>query len=259
MVVFDNIDSNRKLPWILDQYFDGVIDDSEYGIKESSKNHLSRNTAVKQKNGKKTIPKPVNYEKKNWDHSIPDDEYFESLKRISKNQIIFGANYFKAITGIEYFKPIRRSEYDKFLKENPKGWIIWDKINGENDFSDCEMIWTSFDKPSFVVYYLWAGMMQGENVSLSYERAKIQIGNKKLNEKRFHPTQKPVKFYKWLLNEYFKKGDFIADFKGGLFSIAIACHDLEINLEISEKEPDYFKNGVQRYKNHVAIQTIKFI
>lgn len=256
-IFLNNFDSTLVLPFLPDKKYDLVIDDSEYGIGESSKNHKSRNTAIKQKNGAKLKAKNPEYGVFNWDDKRPDSDYFFHLLRVSKNQIIFGANYFQEfISAVR--KPLRRNEYEDFIKTNPVGWVIWDKMNGDNDFSDCEMIWTSFDKPTIVIYYMWSGMMQGLCVSTDFEKANVQIGNKKLNEKRKHPTQKPVKIYDWILFNYSNPGDRIADFKGGHCSIGISAHNSENNLKIDifEKEKLIYNKALFRLLTHVSQQKL---
>ena len=103
---------------IPDNYFDLICCDPPYGIGEHGGKSESRCKA--------TGVKPTNYAKKSWDKKIPDPEIFEQIKRISRNQIIFGGNYF-----IEYLN-------------NSSCWLVWDKLNGNNDFADCELAWTNF-------------------------------------------------------------------------------------------------------------------
>ena len=105
--------------------------------------------------------------------------------RVSKNQIIFGGNYY----GLE------------------GGYLVWDKLNGNSDQYDCELAWLSFTKRTDLVYYMWSGMIQGECASRDVRKALRQIGNKRLNEKRIHETQKPIKLYDWIINEYKIKGN----------------------------------------------------
>lgn len=227
------------------KFFDVAVVDPEYGIGESSKNHKSRNTPVKQKNGTKLKAKDKGYKKKNWDNKPPDDLFFSELKRVSTNQVIFGGNYFSQIVNTP-FKPPRREEYNDFLSQYPVGWIIWDKVNGSNDFSDCELIYTSYPFESFVVYYMWNGMMQGEEVSTNLNRAKIQIGDKRLNENRQHPTQKPVKIYKWLFRQLNLFGLKVLDTNLGLFSIVIAAYDAHCFFVGCDNDDEYFDAGVKR-------------
>ena len=256
-IYLNNFDSNLILPFLSKDKYDLVIDDSEYGIGESSKNHKSRNTVIRQKNGKLLRAKNPEYGNFDWDDKRPDKFYFRNLIKVSKNQIIFGANYFKEFMQ-KPIKPLRRNEYDTFLKNNPVGWIIWDKMNGDNDFSDCEMIWTSFKKPSIVIYYMWAGMMHGLSVSTDYEKANVQIGNKQLNEKRKHPTQKPVKIYDWILFNYAEHRDRIADFKGGHCSLGISVHNSnkDLKIDIFEKEKLIYDKALTRLKTHVSQQKL---
>jgi site-specific DNA-methyltransferase (adenine-specific) len=183
-----------------DKYFDLAIVDPPYGI--GAENH-----AGKKENGWKQ------WSKKNWDNQIPNKKYFEELKRVSKNQIIWGGNYMT-----EYLTP-------------SMGWIIWDK--GQRDFSlaDGEMAWTSFNK----AMRIW-----------EYARAKT------ISDNKIHPTQKPVALYKWLLDKYAKQGDKILDTHLGSGSIAIACHDYGFDLTACELDKEYFDKAMQRINNHTA-------
>tara|TARA_B100002049_G_scaffold145952_2_gene108422 strand:+ start:3171 stop:3908 length:738 start_codon:yes stop_codon:yes gene_type:complete len=232
-----------------DAYFDIAILDPEYGIGESSKNHKSRNTPIKQKNGATLKSPNNNYVKKNWDALPANDEYGKEIFRVSKNQIIWGANFFDWIVE-KPFEPPRRKDFDKFLKENPKGWILWDKCNGTSDQYDCELAWTSFDRPSFIYQYMWAGMMQGSLLNPTK-----QEGNKRLNEKRYHPTQKPRKLYRWMILNYCLKGYSIFDSGFGSGNIAFVVREcnridkLQLHLTACEKEKDYFDSAVSRLKN----------
>jgi site-specific DNA-methyltransferase (adenine-specific) len=248
----DNMQLMARYP---DNYFDLAFIDPEYGIGESSKNHKSRNTPIKQKNGNKLKAKDSKYSKKNWDHKPPDDGFFKEIKRVSINQVIFGANYFKQIIH-KVDKPPRRNEYDIFIKENPKGYIIWDKVNGNNDFSDCEIIYTSYNFDSFIVYYMWNGMMQGLYVSTDLQKALIQIGNKSLNEKRLHPTQKPLKLIKWLFN-FLKIFNFkVLDTNTGLMATVITSIEAKCEIVACDKEIEYFQKGIKRVKNHLSEPTL---
>ncbi|WP_438423090.1 DNA methyltransferase [Aquimarina macrocephali] len=237
-------------------HFDIAPVDPEYGIKESSKNHKSRNTPIKQKNGKYLkAPDPI-YQKKTWDNSPADSNYGKELFRVSKNQIVFGGNFFDWIVE-KPFQPPRRNEFENFIKKHPIGWIIWDKCNGNSDQFDCELIWTSFNKPTFIYRYMWAGMMQGSKMN-----GEIVEGNKKLYEKRVHPTQKPTKIYDWLLLEYANKGDKILDTGIGSGSIAISVDRVNkfenMNLELTACENDiqYFHTSKYRIYQNTSQTTI---
>jgi site-specific DNA-methyltransferase (adenine-specific) len=152
-----------------DSHFDLAIVDPPYGIGEDGKKNHSRGKAAK----------PTFYTPKAWDRQTPPVEYFEELRRVSKHQIIWGANHMM----------------EKIMRGSPS-WIIWDKENGENDFADAELAYTSHDKAARMFRFRWAGMLQGD------------MANK---ETRIHPTQKPVALYKWILANYAKPGQRILE------------------------------------------------
>ena len=131
-------------------YFDLAIVDPPYGISEDGAKNHSRGL----------LAEPTKFTPKDWDKNSPDKSYFDELLRISKNQIIFGANHF--ISKIPY---------------NSSCWIVWDKQNGTTDFADCELAWTSFKTAVRKYEFMWNGMLQGD------------MKNK---QKRIHPTQKPI-------------------------------------------------------------------
>jgi site-specific DNA-methyltransferase (adenine-specific) len=151
--------------------------------------------------------------KSDWDKNTPTNEYFDELFRVSKNQIIWGANYF-----VDKLRP-------------SMGWIFWDKGTGCNDFSDGELAYSSFDRALRKFFKSWVG------------------ANAK-DEKRIHPTQKPVALYKWLLQNYAKEGDTILDTHFGSLSIGIACHDMGFELTAIELDEDYYEAGKKRLINH---------
>tara|TARA_R100000781_G_C4071842_1_gene124731 strand:- start:86 stop:685 length:600 start_codon:yes stop_codon:yes gene_type:complete len=150
------------------------------------------------------------YENKNWDNEIPKKEYFDELFRVSKNHIIWGGNYFT-----------------EFLYSS-RCWLIWDKTIHGNTFADGEAAWTSFNQ-NLRIYPLNICHNQG---------------------KRFHPTQKPVKLYEWLLINYAKEGDKILDTHLGSGSIAIACHNLGFHLTACELDKEYFDLAIKRIEQH---------
>lgn len=240
-----------------DNYFDLAIVDPPYGIGEAGKNHKSRNTIVRQKDGVSMRRCPsTNYTQKNWDDKPADESYFNELKRVSKNQIVFGGNYFKELMPV--CKSPRRNEYDGFIKKNPNGVIIWDKVNGTNDFNDCEIIWTSFDFSSYVIKYMWAGMMQG----VSVVSGTVMQGNKQLNKKRIHPTQKPTALYRWLLNEYSNPTFKVLDTNFGSGSLGIAFEEMIVtwlsqgydakNAELiaCDLDEEYYYKSISRIRSH---------
>ena len=168
------------------------------------------------------------------DWKLPDAEYFTELFRVSEHQIIWGCNYFDYIF--------------------PPGRIIWDKVNGGSSFSDCEIAYCSKHNSVRLFRYMWNGMMQGKSISEGH----IMQGNKKLNEKKIHPTQKPVNLYKWLLQQYAKEGDNILDTHVGSGSSRIACYDMGFDFTGFELNEKHFDKQEKRYKNHISQTRINF-
>ena len=206
-----NTDCMEYMASIPDKFFNLAIVDPPYGI-GAAKMGLGKGGGV---------AKSGNYVKKDWDESAPNIDYFLEIKRISQNQIIWGANHFLGWVG--------------------SGWIVWDKENGDTDFADCELAWTSFNKPVRKFAFKWMGMLQGD------------MKNK---EERIHPTQKPVKLYRWLLNNYAKEGDKILDTHGGSMSSAIACHQMGFDLTLCELDKDYYEAGVKRFREQTMQQSL---
>jgi len=197
-----------------DKYFELAIIDPPYGIGEDGKSNHSR--------GNKGI-KPTFYTPKSWDKEPASIEYFDELFRVSKNQIIWGANH--------------------FLGMNSPCWIVWDKLNGGSDFADCELAWTSFKTAVRKFQYRWNGYLQG-NFSNGRDNH--------LKEKRIHPTQKPIALYKWLLKNYAKEGDKILDTHLGSGSSRIAAFDGGFDFTGYEIDKEYFDDSVKRFENHIS-------
>jgi site-specific DNA-methyltransferase (adenine-specific) len=221
-----NMELMKRYP---DNYFDLAIVDPEYGI-GASKPSKKPNKA-KQKNGNILNVKTLNYKHKDWDDKPAGSDYFNEVKRVSKNQIIWGVNY-----------------YDYNLTG---GRIVWDKLNGESDQFDCEIAYNSLNKRTDIVRFMWSGMMQGSSISRLISKSNYQQGNKSLNEKRIHPTQKPVKLYEWLLMNYAKPNDKILDTHLGSGSIAIACHNLKFDLTACELDTEYYNASIKRINNRI--------
>ena len=192
-----------------DNAFDLAIVDPPYGIGESSNDNKSRSKLGKSKD----------YGCKKWDDNAPNKEYFKELKRVSKNQIIWGANHF----------------IENIPKANSSCWVVWNKENGANDFADCELAYCSFNTAVRKVDLRWHGMLQQD------------MKNKEI---RIHPTQKPVKLYEWLLINYAKEGDKILDTHLGSGSHALACWNLNFDLTAYELDPDYFEATAKRIEKH---------
>ncbi len=181
-----------------------------------------------------------------WDNVIPEPRYFQLLKECTHNQIIWGANYFPEIGG-GIFKAPRRHEYHQFIKDHPTNWIIWDKVNGNNDFSDCELAWTSFPVPTQVFYFMWAGMRQG----LSMQHGTVMQGNKALNEKRVHPTQKPLPLYQWQLQTFAKPRDTIYSSHMGSQNDRIAAYKMGFDFYGTEISKQHYDDGCARFKEQI--------
>ena len=170
----------------------------------------------KTKRGLQRSPHKYKVRAENWDY-VPDEKYFNELFRISKNQMICGGNYFNL--------PLTQS------------WIFWYKHQPVDNYAKGELFWTSFDKPLQCFDFMYYGNINSE-------------------PNRFHPTQKPVALYKWLLDKYAKQGDKILDTHLGSGSIAIACHDYNFQLTACELDTEYYENGLQRIKNHTNQLTL---
>ena len=217
----DCLEAMRQMP---DNAFDLAVVDPPYGIGVMSMNY-TKSGAVRTHGY--AAAKRRDYRKQSeWDVA-PPQEYFDQLFRVSKKCIIWGGNYFQLPPS--------------------KGFIVWDKrVNDQmsNDFADCEFAWMSEGLGVARVFrYCWNGMIQGD------------MKNK---EDRFHPTQKPVALYKWILNRYAKPGDKILDTHLGSGSSRIAAYDLGFDFVGYEIDKEYFDKQEERFRNHTA-QTSLFV
>jgi len=203
MINFFNVDCMDFMKSKPDGFYDLAIVDPPYGIGAAKQLYKGTSNDVN-----------IKHISKNWDNNIPSKEYFDELFRVSKNQVIWGGNYF-----IEYLK-------------NTRCCLIWDKSNGTNSMADAEIAWTSFDKC----------------VRLFKSHIFSEIGCTKY--KTTHPTQKPVKIYRWVLNTVATKGMNILDTHGGSMTIAIACDMEGFDLDICEIDKDYFDKGVETFNIH---------
>jgi site-specific DNA-methyltransferase (adenine-specific) len=187
-----------------DNYFDLAIVDPPYGIERFKKGSLRFDKSEKSKNGLQ------------WDVK-PSDEYFKELFRVSKNQIVWGANNFIMPTS-EYF-------------------LIWNKMQTVDNFASAEYAWVS--------------------MGLKTPAKVFDYGIHKHNHTdKIHPTQKPIDLYKFILDKYAKQGDKILDTHLGSGSIAIACHDYGFDLTACELDKEYFDKAMQRIKNHTNQQKL---
>jgi len=199
-----NIDCMEYMKTCKDKQFDLAIVDPPYGIGvDGQKESICKNP----KHNRKA------HDFKGWDDAIPNFEYFWELERISKNQIVWGANYFVA-----------------HLQKGTKGWIVWDKGQHGLTMSDCELAYSSFNKPTRIFTFN-RGLIAQKGGSI-------------------HPTQKPFQLYRYLLNEYAEEGQTIFDSHLGSGSIAIACDDLGFDLVGCEIDKEYYDNAVKRLETH---------
>ena len=205
-----NMDCMQGMKEFPDKYFDLTIVDPPYGIGENGDKNHTRSKLAKAKNYKAFSGNDI---------EPPDKEYFDELFRVSKNQIIWGANHF-----------ISKIPYDSSC------WIVWDKDN-TGDFADCELAWTSFDSAVRKFKYRWNGMLQE---------------NMKNKESRIHPTQKPIALYEWILSRYAKDGDIILDTHVGSASSLIACYNTNHKFVGFELDEYYYKVSKQRLDTEMA-------
>jgi site-specific DNA-methyltransferase (adenine-specific) len=187
-----------------DKYFDLAIVDPPYGINRSGQTE----TFTKNKKHKRKY-----FENKGWDNEIPNKIYFNELFRVSKNQIIWGANY-----------------YTQYLPSS-MGWIFWDK-GQDLSMSDGELAYTSFQ--------------------VALRRKIINRCQLMIEGGTIHPTQKPVALYKWLLSNYAKQGDKILDTHLGSGSSRIAAYEMGFDFTAFELDTEYFEAQEKRYKAHIA-------
>ncbi len=218
---FYNADNMTIMKTFKDSEFDLAIVDTPYGIGEDgSKNHTRSKLAI----SKDYKPYAGN------DLKAPDIEYWNELRRISKNQIVWGANHF-----------ISKLPIDSSC------WIVWDKDNKGSDFADCELAWTSFSTAVRRFKWRWNGMLQQ---------------NMKNKQERIHPNEKPIQLYEWLISNYAKSNFKIIDTHLGSGSIAIAigkANTLDkknlsfVGIELDE---DYYNAAVNRFKNYKLQKTL---
>lgn len=205
-----NMDCVQGMKEFPDKYFDLAIVDTPYWIGENGDKNHTRSKLAKAKNYKAFSGNDI---------EPPDKEYFDELFRVSKNQIIWGANHF-----------ISKIPYDSSC------WIVWDKDN-TGDFADCELAWTSFDSAVRKFKYRWNGMLQE---------------NMKNKENRLHPTQKPVALYEWILSRYAKDGDIILDTHVGSASSLIACYNTNHKFVGFELDKYYYELSKKRLDAEMA-------
>jgi len=185
---------------VADNYYDLAIVDPPYGILSKAGDRLNK----------------YGQDFRNWDKYIPEENYFKELFRVSKEQIIWGGNYFPDLWQI-----------------NQKSYVFWYKRQPLKDWASGEIAWTSHkDKTAFCFDY-------------------AHFGSHGQDPNRFHPTQKPIALYEFCLMTYAKEGNKILDTHGGSMSIAKACHNLGYDLDIVEINQTYYDKGLQQFKEHI--------
>lgn len=206
----DCLDLMKEIP---DKSIDLVLTDPPYGIDIGIKTNRGVGVQSKTIFGRKEyvgMPEKTDFLLFNDNEPI-NKKYIDELIRISKNQVLFGGNYF----------------------ELPPSscWIVWNKDNGSNDFADCELAWTSFKTAVRMFTFRWNGLLQQDM---------------KHKETRYHPTQKPVALFRWILEKYTEPGMTILDPFAGSCTTAVACIKTGRNFICIEKEPEYCKIGEKR-------------
>lgn len=205
-------DSLQALRGYGDKQFDWAIIDPPYGIDVANDSRFGK------KSSSKAATKTKDYTKKDWDLGVPTTEFWDELFRVSKNQIIWGANYF-----VEH------------INKPTKGWVVWYKGQEGLTMSDAELAFSSFDTATRVV---------------KINRVEL------LKEGTIHPTQKPVKLYDWILNQYASEGNLILDTHVGSGSSRIACEKGGFNFVGFEIDKDYYAKQEKRFKNFTAQQRL---
>ncbi len=204
-----------------DKWFDLAVVDPEYGLGISKRKFLggdsNGNSYAIQKGGNVLKVKNKGYKQKDWDENKPTADYFKELLRVSKNQIVFGANHFVSL-----------------IPFDSSCWIIWDKDNTGN-YADAELAYTSFKTSVRIFKYRWNGMIQQD------------MSNK---EKRIHPTQKPVALYDWIFKNYASKEVKILDTHLGSGSSRIAADKAGLDFTGFEIDKDYYDLGEKRFKQY---------
>lgn len=192
-----NMDCLEYMKSIPDNFFSISVADPPYGI------NASKMTMGSGKNKQ--------WVKKDWDNQVPSDEVFSEIMRVSKNQIIWGGNYFS------------------FLPPT-KSWIVWDKgIYGDCSFADGELAWTSFDKVLRIAQIRYKGFLG-------------------MDKNRIHPTQKPIKLYQWIFEHYANEGDTVFDPFLGSGSSRIAAYKMGLDFYACELDKEYFDKQQQRFE-----------
>lgn len=217
---FYNLDCMQGMKEFPDKYFDLAIVDPVYGDVTKG-GYMTHNKGQRIGTGKAN---QKGYYAGLWSQEKTGGCYFDELRRVSKNQVVWGGNY-----------------YTDFLPTS-QCWIVWDKEHPEGiSFADCELAWTSFDRGTRIFHFMWNGMIQGD------------MKNK---EQKIHPTQKPVALYEWLIAKFANPGDIILDTHVGSASSLIACHNTHHKYVGFEIDKVYYDLAAERLKTETAQMNI---
>ena len=223
---FYHLDCMEGMKEFPDNYFELAIVDPPYGRNSHKRFRPNGGVGRHKTSGNSIIVKVKNITKNSWDLKRPNVSYFKELTRVSRNQIIWGGNYFCD------------------LLKGTSCFIVWDKVNGSSVQADCELAWTSFKTSVRKITYMWSGLAQGKGSVNGH----IMEGNNKLWERKIHPTQKPIVLYRWLLQNYAKPGDKILDTHVGSASSLIAFEQEGFDYVGFELDKDYFRDATKRLK-----------
>lgn len=215
-----NMDCMIEMKKFPDKYFDLAVVDPPYFSGPEKRKYYGRAISP--------IGVQRHYKSLLDEWEVPNESYFNELFRVSKHQIIWGCNYFDYSFG--------------------SGRIVWDKCNGKSSFSDCEIAYCSMHDSVRLFRYMWNGMFQGKSIT----GGTVQQGNKKLNEKRIHPTQKLVNLYRWIVQKYVQSGWKLLDTHTGSASSLIAYYEAGIQFVAFEKDKDMYELSMERYKAETA-------
>lgn len=216
-----NMDCMEGMKEFPDNYFDLAICDPVYG-------GVTQGGYMKEQGGKRVgngLADRTLYNQSIWQQEKTPKEYFDELFRVSKNQVIWGGNYFT-----------------ESINRDSQGWIVWDKQRNEGvTFADGELAWTSFNRALRIFRFKWDGMLQGD------------MKNK---EKRIHPCHKPIALYEWILRNYATPGDIILDTHVGSASSLIACERLGFKFVGFELDEEYYRISKERFERETAQMTL---
>lgn len=210
---FYNMDCMDGMKTFPDKFFDLAIVDPPYG-------GVTQGGYMTNQMGGGVAYNRNDYHLSLWQCEKPSRAYFDELMRVSKNQIIWGGNYYAS------------------MLTDSQCWVVWDKQKPQGvSFADVELAWTSFNLASRLFSFAWNGMIQGDMKNKEY---------------KIHPTQKPVRLYEWLLDKFANSGDVILDTHVGSASSLIACHNRGFKYVGFEIDEEYYRMAKKRLDDETA-------